>query len=62
MLADHRGPHYTVLSAAVGTEKLDDLAEILHTELVVIGADTARRRFSQEIRWSQAYHRLTGGG
>jgi L-arabinose isomerase len=56
------GPHHTVLSTAVGTEELIDLAEIIGTDLLVIDADTDPRRFRQEIRWNQAYHRLGLGG
>ncbi|MBA8794151.1 L-arabinose isomerase [Friedmanniella endophytica] len=52
------GPHHTVLSEAIGTEEIADLAEILGTELVVIDADTTPRRFRDELRWSAAYHRL----
>ncbi|MFI5488688.1 L-arabinose isomerase [Micromonospora echinaurantiaca] len=54
-------PHHTVLSQAVGVEELHDLAEMTRTELVVIDADTDPRRFADEIRWSQAYHRLARG-
>ena len=56
------GPHHTVLSTAVGTEELADLADMLHTELLVIDADTSPRRFRQELRWNAAYHRLGLGG
>ncbi|MGC4854066.1 L-arabinose isomerase [Micromonospora sp. DT4] len=54
-------PHHTVLSQAVGTEELHDLAEMSRTELVVIDADTDPRRFADEIRWNQAYYRLARG-
>ncbi|MFJ6385669.1 L-arabinose isomerase [Kitasatospora sp. NPDC092039] len=54
-------PHHTVLSAALGTEELEDLAEMLSVELVVIDADTEIRRFTKELRWNQAYHRLAQG-
>jgi L-arabinose isomerase len=47
-----------VLTTALGTETLDDLAEMLRTELVVIDADTRIRTFVRELRWNQAYHRL----
>jgi L-arabinose isomerase len=56
------GPHHTVLSTAVGVEELDDLAEMLRTELAVIGSDTEPRRFRQELRWNSAFHRLGLGG
>jgi L-arabinose isomerase len=55
------GPHHTVLSSAVGVEELTDLADMLGTELLLIDEDTDLRRFTQEIRWNQAYHRLAGG-
>jgi L-arabinose isomerase len=55
------GPHHTVLSQAVGTEELTDLATMTGTELVVIDAQTTSRQFANELRWSQAYHRLARG-
>ncbi|MDG6105247.1 L-arabinose isomerase [Dactylosporangium aurantiacum] len=55
------GPHHTVLSFAVGTEELQDLAEMTGTELLVIDADTTVRQFAKEVRWNQAYHRLARG-
>ncbi|GHB67154.1 L-arabinose isomerase [Streptomyces cirratus] len=54
-------PHHTVLSGAIGTEELADLADMLATELLVIDADTTIRQFTKEIRWNQAYHRLAQG-
>jgi L-arabinose isomerase len=55
------GPHHTVLSSAVGSEELSDLAEMLGTELLLIDSDTTIRQFTKEIRWNQAYYRLAGG-
>jgi L-arabinose isomerase len=52
------GPHHTVLSQGVGTEELTDFAEMVSTELLIIGADTDRRSFANEIRWNAAAHRL----
>ncbi|WP_405935765.1 L-arabinose isomerase [Streptomyces sp. NBC_00726] len=51
-------PHHTVLTTALGGEELEDLAEMLRTELAVIHRDTTIRRFTRELRWNQAYHRL----
>ncbi|MFF5973122.1 L-arabinose isomerase [Streptomyces sp. NPDC012769] len=51
-------PHHTVLTTALGGEELDDLAEMLRTELAVIDEETTIRRFTRELRWNQAYHRL----
>jgi L-arabinose isomerase len=53
-------PHHTVLSTALGTEELLDLAELARTELLVIDADTTPHRFGRELRWNQAYYRLAG--
>jgi L-arabinose isomerase len=49
-----------VLSTALSTQEVADLAEFARTELVVIDADTQVRRFQQELRWNQAYYRLAG--
>ncbi|MFF0476288.1 L-arabinose isomerase [Streptomyces sp. NPDC004284] len=54
-------PHHTVLSAALGVEALEDLAEMIGVELLVIDDDTNIRRFTKELRWNQAYHRLAQG-
>ena len=54
-------PHHTVLSTAVGLEALEDFAAIAGSELLVIDADTTRRRFADELRWNQAYYRLARG-
>lgn len=51
-------PHHTVLSTALGREEFEDLADMLAMELAFIDADTTVRRFAQELRWNQAYHRL----
>jgi L-arabinose isomerase len=53
-------PHHTVLSTALSTEEVADLAEFARTELLVIDEDTTPRRFARELRWNQAYHRLAG--
>ncbi|MGW0931240.1 L-arabinose isomerase [Streptomyces sp. NPDC002644] len=55
------GPHHTVLSTALTSEHLDDLAEMLRVELALIDAGTTTRRFRDELRWNQAYHRLARG-
>jgi len=55
------GPHHTVLSSALTAEHLWDFAELTRTELALIDADTSVRRFTQELRWNQAYYRLAQG-
>lgn len=54
-------PHHTVLSTAVTSDELHDLASMLRTELLMIDNTTDVRRFQQEIRWNQAYYRLALG-
>jgi L-arabinose isomerase len=54
-------PHHTVLSTALDREVYEDLADMLRTELVVIDEDTTVRGLERELRWNDAYHRLTGG-
>jgi len=54
-------PHHTVLTSAVGIEVLTDLANQLGVELLTIDAQSTVRRFEQELRWNQAYHRLARG-
>ncbi|MFF7588033.1 L-arabinose isomerase [Kitasatospora purpeofusca] len=54
-------PHHTVFSAALGVEELEDLAAMIGVELLVIDDDTDIRRFTKELRWNQAYHRLAQG-
>jgi L-arabinose isomerase len=55
------GPHHTVLSTALGTEELSQLADMLGTELLTIDADTRLPQLRKEIRWNQAYFRLAQG-
>lgn len=55
------GPHHTVLSTALSSEHLEDLAEMTGTELVLIDADTTVRGLAKELRWNAAYHRLAQG-
>ena len=50
-----------MLSTALTTEHLGDLAEMTGTELALIDRRRPRRRFPQELRWNQAYHRLAQG-
>jgi L-arabinose isomerase len=54
-------PHHTVLSTAVDLEVLEDFAEMVATEIVVIDDDTTPRAFRRELRWNAAYHRLAEG-
>jgi L-arabinose isomerase len=55
------GPHHTVLSTALGTETLSDLATMLGVELLLIDSGTTMRQFLGEIRANQAYYRLAQG-
>jgi L-arabinose isomerase len=55
------GPHHTVMSTALTSEHLWDFADLTRTELALIDSDTTVRRFTQELRWNQAYYRLAQG-
>lgn len=55
------GPHHTVLSTAVGTEEITDLADMLGIELAAIDRYSTTRDFENQLRWNQAYHRLAQG-
>ena len=55
------GPHHTVLSTALRREHLDDFAEMAGVELAFIDESTTTRRFADELRWNNAYHRLAAG-
>src|SRR5215218_10401368 len=55
------GPHHTVLSTAIGTEELSQLADMLGTELLTIDAGTRLQQLRKEIRWNQAYFKLAQG-
>ncbi|AZM87564.1 MULTISPECIES: L-arabinose isomerase [Streptomyces] len=55
------GPHHTVLSTALTSAHLEDLADMLRLELLLIDESTTAQRFRRELRWSQAYHRLAAG-
>lgn len=55
------GPHHTVLSTALNAEHLTDLADMLGTELALIGKGTTTTGFAKELRWNNAYHRLALG-
>jgi len=49
------GPHHTSFSQALSTEHLEDFAEMLGVELLVIDASTSLSTFKKELRWNEAY-------
>ncbi len=55
------GPHHTVLSTALTSEHLQDLAMMTGTELAHIDGSTSAAQFAKELRWNNAYHRLAAG-
>jgi L-arabinose isomerase len=54
-------PHHTVLTQALTREVIEDFADMVATELLVIDRDTTTRSFAKELRWNAAYHRLAEG-
>ncbi|MFK5584049.1 L-arabinose isomerase [Serinicoccus sp. LYQ131] len=53
--------HHTVLSTQVGVPVFEEWAHMSGTELLVIDQETTSRGFAREVRWNQAYHRLSQG-
>ena len=53
------GSHHTVLTASVSNDTLADFARIARTELVSINDSTTAGAFVNELRWNEAYYRLT---
>ncbi|MEX1124714.1 MAG: L-arabinose isomerase [Acidimicrobiia bacterium] len=54
------GPHHTCFTQAAPIETLEDFAEMIGVELVVIDNDTRVKSFKKELQWNQAYHHLAG--
>ena len=54
------GPHHTCFTQAVSIETLEDFADMIGIELVVIDQDTTAKAFKRELQWNQAYHHLAG--
>ena len=48
------GPHHTALSQAATTEQIEDFAEILGLELIVIASQSRIRDIKNELRWNEA--------
>ncbi|MBO0844041.1 MAG: L-arabinose isomerase [Nocardioides sp.] len=51
-------PHHTVLTQALDREVIEDFADMVAAELLVIDRDTTVRSFEKELRWNAAYYRL----
>ncbi|MDR2567620.1 MAG: L-arabinose isomerase [Bifidobacteriaceae bacterium] len=51
-------PHHTLLTQSVPREVIEDLAEMLGVELLVIDQSTTERAFAKELRWNSAYYRM----
>ena len=56
------GPHHTVFSQAVTGECVEDFAEMVGLECVVIDQQTRLREFRQQLRWGQASYGAAGSG
>ncbi|MEM9915760.1 MAG: L-arabinose isomerase [Planctomycetota bacterium] len=55
------GAHHTGYSLALDTEPLEDFAEMVGIECLVIDDETSLRSFKNELRQSAPYWRLRGG-
>ncbi len=54
-------PHHTVMTTALGTETIEDLAVMTDTELLIIDSATTVRGFQHELKWNDVYHRVAAG-
>lgn len=54
------GAHHTSFSMAVGTEYMEDFAEMAGIEMVIIDKDTKISSFKNELRWNEMYYMLEG--
>jgi L-arabinose isomerase len=52
------GAHHTGFSMAIGSEHLEDFAEMAAIECVHIDDDTTIRAFKNELRWNEMYYLL----
>ena len=55
------GPHHTVLSQALTREPIEDLAEMVDLECLVIDGETRLGDFKNRLRWNQAAYSLRCG-
>jgi L-arabinose isomerase len=53
------GAHHTVLSTAAGVDAFREFARLTEVELLVIDEHTTGTTFANEVRWNQAYYRLS---
>ena len=55
------GAHHTSFSQALNKEYLEDFAEMLDLELLVIDQDTKISEFKKELKWNDLYYHLSRG-
>ncbi len=55
------GAHHTAYSRAVSISQLEDFADIMGIECVVIDEGTSLRQVRDTLRWNEAYYHLRGG-
>lgn len=55
------GAHHNSFSKALTTECIEDLAEMLEIEFLVIDENTKIREFKQELRWNDLYFHINKG-
>ncbi len=52
------GAHHTVFSKSITTEYIEDFAEIVGLELLIIDNETSVRDFKNQIKWNEVYYHL----
>ena len=55
------GAHHTGFSSAINAEYLEDFAEMMGVEYVLIGDNCNLTEFRKELRWNEIYYHLSNG-
>jgi L-arabinose isomerase len=55
------GAHHTGFSTSLSSEYLEDLAEMMGVEFVVIDNKCELNEFKKELRWNEMFYHLAGG-
>lgn len=56
------GAHHTAFSLAIGSEEIEDFAEIAGVEALMINKQTSLRSFREQIRNNEVYYHLKSNG
>jgi L-arabinose isomerase len=55
------GAHHTGFSTAINAEYLEDFAEMMGIEYLLIGKNCELTSFKNELRWNEVFYHIGGG-